>query len=266
MATPKGACDDERHSVEGEYGAGVTTPSTLKPISDWEFEQYVQAEVDGEATPEQLAVLEADRMSWRTALLNLRRDAEEHLASARNLRGDERAQVIADLESEQHRLAAAWARHNNLPIPPKGGTREPAPRERQRARRTRRTRNRCPNAPATVQLQASWVPGRVVAWAAGGGERNVDTERLTEMLACGERAERRLDEARTGFGARRRARRRARQFPSAKCLGWLVAAGADQVGDDIGPSVRWLGRVAIWAVELTAHGSMVPLLAAAQAR
>ena len=43
-------------------------------------------------------------------------------------------------------------------------------------------------------------------------------------------------------------------------LGWLVAAGADQVGDDIGPSVRWLGRVAIWAMELTAHGAMVPLL------
>ena len=24
--------------------------------------------------------------------------------------------------------------------------------------------------------------------------------------------------------------------------------------------MRWLGRVAIWAVELTAHGAMVPLL------
>ena len=128
----------------------MTTPSTLKRVSDWEFEQYVQAEVDGEATPEQLAVLEADRMSWRTALLNLRRDAEEHLASARSLRGDERAQVIADLESEQHRLAAAWARHNNLPIPPKGGAREPAPREERQARGARAERDASPHAPATV--------------------------------------------------------------------------------------------------------------------
>ena len=47
-------------------------PSTLK-LSDWEFEQYVQAEVDGEATPEQLAVLEADRVSWRAALRQLAR-------------------------------------------------------------------------------------------------------------------------------------------------------------------------------------------------
>ena len=109
---------------DGSPVAAVTTPSTLKPISDWEFEQYVQAEVDGEATPEQLAVLQADRMTWRTSLLSLRRDAEEHLESARSLRGDERAQVIADLESEQYRLAAAWARHNNQPIPPRGGSRE----------------------------------------------------------------------------------------------------------------------------------------------
>ena len=64
----------------------MTTESTLKPLSDWEFEQYVQAEVDGEATPEQLAVLEADRVSWRAALASLRRDADENLASARSLR------------------------------------------------------------------------------------------------------------------------------------------------------------------------------------
>ena len=44
-------------------------------------------------------------------------------------------------------------------------------------------------------------------------------------------------------------------LPVGEVLGWLVAAGANQAGDDIGPSVRWLGRIAIWAVELTARGS-----------
>jgi hypothetical protein len=237
-----------------------TVPATVKPISDWEFEQYVQAEVDGEATPEQLAVLQADRMSWRTALLNLRHDAEEHLASARNLRGDERAQVIADLESEQHRLAAAWARHNNLPIPPKGGAREQAPREERQPRGAKAEREQpVPNAPATVQLQASWVPGRVVAWAAGGGERNVDTERLTELLASASAPSAgwtKHESVSVPGGARAD----ALSIPVGEVLGWLVAAGADQVGEDIGPSVRWLGRVAIWAMELTAHGSMVPML------
>ena len=160
----------------------LTAPSTVSPLSDWEFEQYVQAEVDGEATPEQLAVLEADRVAWRSALSLLRRDAEEHLESARSLRGDEREQVIADLESELRRITAAWARHTGQPVTPPA-----SPRSNPRAageRPARDEREDRPNAPATVQLQVSWVPGRVVAWAAGGGERHIVAERLTAMLTA----------------------------------------------------------------------------------
>ncbi len=83
---------------------------TPTPIAPWQFDMYVDAEIDGEATPEQLAILEADPVSWNAALLALLRDAEDHLASARSLRGEEREQVIADLESEHRRLADAWAR------------------------------------------------------------------------------------------------------------------------------------------------------------
>src|SRR5262249_14502275 len=110
----------------GRGGRRMT--STLKPVSDWEFEQYVQAEVDGEATPAQLAVLQADRVAWRAALSGLRREAEEHLERARTLRGDERAQVVADLESEVDRIAAAWARHNGQPPPPSAASRARAAR------------------------------------------------------------------------------------------------------------------------------------------
>jgi hypothetical protein len=49
-------------------------------------------------------------------------------------------------------------------------------------------------------------------------------------------------------------------IPIGDVLGWLVAVGAARVDAELGPSVRWLGRVAIWAVELTARGAMVPLL------
>jgi hypothetical protein len=48
--------------------------------------------------------------------------------------------------------------------------------------------------------------------------------------------------------------------PIGDVLGWLVASGAGHAGDDVGESVRWLGRVAVWAVELVARGAMVPLL------
>jgi len=39
---------------------GTPTP-TLAP---WQFDMYVDAEIDGDATPEQLAVLQADPVAW----------------------------------------------------------------------------------------------------------------------------------------------------------------------------------------------------------
>src|SRR6267154_1398224 len=58
-----------------------------------------------------------------SALAGLRREAEEHLERARSIRGEERAQVVADLESEVDRIAAAWARHNGQPAPPSAAAR-----------------------------------------------------------------------------------------------------------------------------------------------
>ncbi len=59
-------------------------------------------------------------------------------------------------------------------------------------------------------------------------------------------------------------------IPVGDVLGWLAAVGAGDVepeetesvagAPDIGASLRWLGRIAIWAVELTAAGAMVPQL------
>ena len=140
-------------------------------LAPWQLEMYVGAEADGEATPEQLAVLEADKPAWRSTLSRLLRDAEEHLASARTLKGEERAQVVADLESEHRRLAAAWKR---LTVGP-----EPAAREL----------DDDPDddnevlAPGRVQLQVSWEPGRVVAWAAGPGTPLAAADEVSEMLS-----------------------------------------------------------------------------------
>src|SRR5258706_5273834 len=103
--------EDARRALRRIQRRSVTGTPTPTPLAPWQFDMYVDAEVDGEATPEQLAVLAADPVAWRASLLALLRDAEEHLASARTLRGEEREQVIADLESEQRRLADAWARH-----------------------------------------------------------------------------------------------------------------------------------------------------------
>jgi superfamily II DNA or RNA helicase len=228
----------------------VNPRSASTVLSPWQFDLYVGAEADGEATPEQLTVLEADRPAWRASLLRLLREAEEHLTTARSLPGEERDQVVADLTSERRRLSAAWARLTAAHGAGPGDHRD-------RGRREDHDQSRL--APSVVQLQLSWEPGRVVAWAAGPRTSPADSDAVTAMLtAAGAPAS-----VWTGHAAvplPRGPRADAFAAPVGEVLGWLVAAGADQAGDDIGPSVRWLGRVAIWAVELTARGAMVPLL------
>ena len=173
-----------RHPSEG-HDAAVNPQSTVKPISDWEFEQYVQAEVDGEATPEQLAVLEADRVSWRTALLGLRRDADEHLESARAAArrgaraGDRRPRVGA---APAHRGVGAAQQ----PADPAAQRDRATAGERQpRARADRDERERPVD--AARHGAAAGVVGSRAAWSRGpraAARRHVDSDRLTEMLSA----------------------------------------------------------------------------------
>ena len=207
---------------------------------------YVGLEADGDATPEQIEVLESDRLAWRAALSRLLRDAEEHLASARTLQGEERAQVIADLESEHRRLAAAWKR---LTVGPDAARDESDDDDDAEVL-----------APGRIQLQASWEPGRVVVWAAGPGTKFATCDEVTAMLAAAGAPSSGWTKHSSVPVPGVAGHAEAFAIPVGEVLGWLVAAGADEAGDDIAPSVRWLGRVAIWAVELTARGAMVPLL------
>jgi len=219
--------------------------SSLAPagLSEWQLEMYVGAEADGVATPEQLAALEEHKLAWRSTLARLLRDTEEHLATAKNLRGEERAQVVADFESERRRLSAAWNRLT------KGAD----------AVDDDEDDDDQPLAAGRVQLQASWEPGRVVIWAAGPGTPLAPADDVTRMLkeagAPSTGWTRHAPVPVPGVG-----NAEALAIPVGEVLGWLVAAGADEAGDDVAPSVLWLGRVAIWAVELVARGAMVPLL------
>jgi superfamily II DNA or RNA helicase len=230
----------------------VTGTPTPTPLAPWQFDLYVDAEIDGQATPEQLAALHADPVAWQASLLAMLRDTEDHLASARSLRGEERDLVIADLEAEHRRLADAWARITGLTR----GT----PGDRVARARGRDDHDEEPHEeePGVLEIQVSWEPGRVVAWAAGRNVPAADADELAEMLA-------RAGAPSAGWTRHgsvplpSNVRAEAQAIPVGDVLGWLVAAGAGQV-EGIGASVRWLGRVAIWAVELTARGAMVPFL------
>ena len=222
----------------------TSPPPAPTEVSAWQFDLYVSAEAEGFATPEELAILEADRLGWYASIARQLRELDEHLASARSIQGKERDQVIADLTADRRRMAAARTR---LMGDPRG--------DGERARDDADE----PLEPGVIELQVCWEPGRVVAWAAGPGTPTANADEVTEMLAA-------AGAPSTGWvrhaGVPLPGGLTADAFsiPIGEVLGWLVAAGADQAGDDIGPSVRWLGGVAIWAVELTARGSMVPLL------
>lgn len=224
-------------------------------VAPWQFDEYVLAEADGIATPEQLSVLEADPPAWRVSLQIMLREAEENLRSARTLPGDERDQVVADLELEVDRLQAAVAR-----LLPERAAEPDQPRDRQnRNGGARPDKPRQPVATGHTQLQVSWEPGRVVAWAGGPGAPTGNAKEVSAMLAtAGAPVSGWVPHPAVVLSGGVNAD--ACSSSVGDVLGWLVAAGAGQVGDDVGSSVRWLGRVAIWAVELTARGAVVPQL------
>jgi superfamily II DNA or RNA helicase len=226
----------------------------VQDLAPWQFDMYVGAEADGIATPEQLAVLEANPVAWRAALQAMLRDATEHLESARGLKGEERAQVVADLESERRRLSAAFARLTGEPE-----AEDAARGNRARARVEREAPAEEELPPGETVLQVSWEPGRVVAWAGGHRAPTGTRDQVNALLAAAGAPEdgwtKHASVPTPGGGDAD-----AVAIPVGEILGWLVAAGAGQAAADAGPSVRWLGRVAVWALELTARGSMVPLL------
>ncbi len=209
----------------------------------WQFDAFVDAEADGIATDDELTVLDADRPRWRSVLFAMVRDIDRAVADARAT--GQPFQVLSDLESEQQRLGAAWARltgeaEPEPPVPETAPEPQPAPVE-------------------PIRLQVSWEPGRVLAWAAGAGAGVAQLDQVSAMLeASGAPSSGWARHGSVSIPGEPNAP--ALAIPVGDVLGWLVAAGAGFAGDDVGPSVRWLGRLAIWAVEMTATGSMVPLL------
>jgi superfamily II DNA or RNA helicase len=254
------------------------------------FVSMVEAEANGWATPDQIAVLEADRERWRLALLRLFQETEKSLASVRSLTGPERAQVLADFESELGTLRTALARVSGEPMPAAPAVAEEPPS----------APTEHPDA-YDVRLQLSWSPGRVVAWAAGHETGAADFDELRERLGA-------LDAPSSPWASHAPVALPDGTFadalvaPVGDVLGWLAALGAatdtndldhaalapgngieapgpngqraghgsGDVGDEdedddedpraVGPSVRWLGRVAVWAVQMVMNGSVVPLL------
>ncbi len=201
------------------------------------FEDAVWAAVEGRATETQRALLEADPGWYQRTVERFIDDTDERLENARQLRGAERALVVADFESDLALLEATYDLMTRAAASAAAGlVADPA---------------------GEVLLQASWANGEVVLWAGGPGVPPAPNDVLSSRIeATGAPA--------MGWSVHPGVRlpggvhAEALSIPVADSLGWLVAVGGGLGGDGLGLSVTWLGRVAVAAVRLVAQGRIVP--------
>ncbi|HEY4332676.1 MAG TPA: SNF2-related protein, partial [Ilumatobacteraceae bacterium] len=162
-------------------------------------------------------------------------DIEEDLEAVSKIRGDEREQIVTDFEETLEGLLAAY---DMLAGPPAADSDQP---------------------PGEVRLQASWQGGHVVVWAAGPRTLPENNDQLADRLEA-------IGGPSLGWAVHPSvplpsgAKAEALAIPVKDALGWLVAVGGGLGRTGVGPSVVWLGRVALEAVRLVSRGAVVPAL------
>ncbi|HEU5152119.1 MAG TPA: SNF2-related protein [Iamia sp.] len=203
------------------------------------FEAAVWAAVEGRASDEQRALLEADPAAHLRMVERLIDDTDERLENARQLKGSERALVVADFESDLALLESTYDLMTRATGAVAAGlVADPA---------------------GEVRLQASWSAGDVVLWAGGPGVPPADNDELADRIeATG--APRDGWQAHPGVRLPGGVHAESVSIAVHDALGWLVAVGGGQGGEGLGASVTWLGRVAVEAVRLVAQGRIVPNL------
>lgn len=215
---------------------------TEDQLSDDQFLALVEAHAHGEASPDNVERLGAEKRRWIDCLVRLLADTEDSLEHARALTSEDRFQVIADFEIEHTRLLGAYARVSGDTTALEGDVLHAGLHH-----------------PTAALLQLSWEPGKVVAWGAGPTVGSLDADHLLELL-------RSSGAPTTGWIKHPVIRlpdgtsAESMSIGAGEILGWLVAVGAEARGDTLGPSALWIGQLAVWAVELATKGAMVPLL------
>jgi hypothetical protein len=241
------------------------------------FESLVRQEIEREVSDDVLDILEAHVDEWKKILFDLLDEAEDGLDAVRDIKGPHRAQVMADFTDEIDLIDAALTRLMGPPPEPVAPPPPPTPAPEPELE------------PETPVLQLSWASGRLVAWSGAARAEPESLDLVMEKLeAAGAPAgpwQQHADlQIPGGFTAP------SVEAPIADVLGWLVAIGGEPVpasspgagadgadadssdndssdedadtvadtGTDRSPSVRWLSRVAVLAVEQSATGRMVP--------
>jgi superfamily II DNA or RNA helicase len=223
------------------------------------LESAAIADAGGWASEAERELLSAHPLEWAFALRRLIHQTDDGLRSAGALDDELREVVLADLRAERQTLAAALERVSGERMdPPSMAAIEPAAEEGSSPGPRPAEAGPEPDTGGPPLLQASWGEGRVVVWAGAPGAEAGEDE-LEDLLRAADAP---------GLGWERHppvplpsgAGADARSAPLSQTLGWLVGIGAGQAGERIGPSLRWLGEVALWGTELVAMGHMAPVL------
>jgi SNF2-related domain/SNF2 Helicase protein/Helicase conserved C-terminal domain len=207
------------------------------PREDEDLELAIWAVADGRATADHLALFKADTKKSMVLLGDMIDDIEDQLDDIFDSDGDERDMVVADLEKTLDQFFAI----QDIWMPEEGTA--PIPVEEA----------------AELRLQASWSEGSVVVWAGGPLVAPASNDQLADLLEA-------IGGPSVGWNVHPGVplpgggRAEALSIPVRDALGWLVAVGAGLGRDGVGPSVVWLGRVAIEAVRIVGNGSFVPTL------
>jgi SNF2-related domain/SNF2 Helicase protein/Helicase conserved C-terminal domain len=234
----------------------ISTETLTTPLSLDAVQRLAQAHLDGLASDDELAVLEAHEDDWIVALEILRREVQATLDRvARDVTGPERALVLSDFEDERERiddmLTELTGEAPQQVATDDGATSTQAPPVQQAPPRH-------PMA-GTPQLQLSWHRGRVVAWSANEDAEPEPAVAVLERLgAAGATTDTWQEHTAVKLPAGSAAP--AVAAPVQTSLGWLVSLGATAGDDKLGASVAWMGLAAGLAVRLVAHGRAVPQL------
>ncbi len=217
-------------------------------VDERRVEAAIWSIADGRGSDADLALVRVDERGSLAVLDRLIVEAEEDLASVQSLRGDERAQVVADFHDTIDSLRAAAAVLRQAPTGSRGSEPDAVvaiPCEELE--------------PGEVQLQVSWSAGQLVVWAGARGAPPEANDALATRLEAigGPPVGWQLHPGVVLPGG---VRAEALTIPMKDALGWLVAVGGGHGRGGVGASVLWLGHVALEGVRLVARGSVVPSL------
>ncbi len=251
----------------------IRTPRNPDSVSPAEFEELAHQHLDGVASDEDAAFLEANVGRWAEALDRLLDDVEDAIDHARKtVTGAERELVLSDYFADYDRIDDVLTR---LAGPPPGQAQERSTSERPAKNTGKRSepaadvqqdrgRQDEPDEPedlepGVVQLQLSWADGHLLAWAGGRNAEPENAKQVIERLtAAGSSPNGWVEHDPVTLPDGQKAE--TVRAPVESTLGWLVSVAGSAQDETVAPSVTWMGLVAALAVRLVARGRMIPQL------